>query len=59
MWRKEWPGSTVIPAFSAAAANSGSAKSHAMSASDSSAPMLPAEWDRMRRSAKGVSGASS
>ena len=52
-WRKLEPGCTVIFAFSASAANSGSAKSHLMSSSDSSPSMEPALWEIITRSAKG------
>ena len=46
------------PAFSAAAAKRGSAKSAVTILSESSASMLPAEWDRIFFSAKGLSASS-
>ena len=53
-WRKEEPGWTVRPAAAALRANSGCAKSQAMSASLSSPSMEPALWETMVLSPKGA-----
>ena len=55
MCLNEWPRFTVMPAFSARAANSGSLKSSVIISSDTAPSMEPAEWDKMRFSSNGMS----